>query len=344
MLLTSESVRFRSAEWIRVSRDARGESVFEMELDGLTREMGRRGGLILDRDGLAATLQNALGPDAVLEDMRVADLLRNVRRVNVRLQGMSIPLGRRALRRLLNHFAGWETPIEDMPLTELLDRVSGVEVTAAGAPGWLDEPTLLALLGRGLGKFQRSEPVRDPEAARRQAFHLQYEDVVNAVRTARRQVAGQKDAADRVYQEAYDVLAANDQLDVVPLLDLHVEMEQELDRTNFRSMSRAERIAARIETRRRIFGDDATNLLFNRDEAMERYELDRLALEGNERLSARQKARRLARRRQALKVELARQGIYVSFPDEAPRPASAESVAALEPEPTEAAGEGRGRR
>jgi hypothetical protein len=336
MVLTSESARFRSGEWIRAAVDARGDRVFEVELDALLRDMGRRGGLILDREGLAAAMQSALGPDAVLENMRVSDLLRNVRRVSVRLQGMSIPLGPRALRRLLNHFAGWEIPIEEMALTELLDRVSGVEVTAKGAPGWLDQATLTALLGRGLAKYQRPERAPDPEAARRQAFQLQYEDVLVAVKQAERQVAGTKDAAERLYQAAYDILAANNQLDVVPLLDLHVQMEQELERTNFRSLSMADRLASQMETRRRVFGDDASNLLFSQDEAMVRYEIDRLALEEDPALTRGQKVRRLSRRREALKVELAQQGVYVSFPDEAPaapiRGASVEAAEAFEGE------------
>jgi lipase chaperone LimK len=58
------------------------------------------------------------------------------------------------------------------------------------------------------------------------------------------------------------------------------------------------------------------DLLFSRDEAMERYEVDRLGLEADPSLSVEQKAQRLRERREALKVELAAQGTFVSFPDE----------------------------
>jgi hypothetical protein len=61
-----------------------------------------------------------------------------------------------------------------------------------------------------------------------------------------------------------------------------------------------------------------TRDFFTREEAIERYEIDRLNLEANPELSARQKARGLSARRTALKVELAKQGIYVGFPDESP--------------------------
>jgi hypothetical protein len=319
MLLTSEAGWFRSGEWIRVQRNERGERLFEVELDGLVRQMGPRGVLVLDRKGLAQALQAVLGPDAVLEDMRVADLLKGCRRVTVRLHGMSVPLGPRALRRLLSHFAGWDTPIEEMPLTELLDKLSGLEVTARGAPGWLDEPMLMNLLGRGLGRYQRVERAHDPERAQRRALRRQYEEVENAVRQSRRRLAGSRDVGARLYQEAHDELVAREQLDVVPILDLYVELEQELERTTFKSMTLADRIRNRLEVRRRVFGDDLTNLLFSRDEAIDRYDIDRLALEADQELSPAQKARRLRVRRDALKVELAKQGIYVGFPDEAPQ-------------------------
>jgi lipase chaperone LimK len=143
--------------------------------------------------------------------------------------------------------------------------------------------------------------------------------VENAVRQSRRRLAGSRDVGARLYQEAHDELVAREQLDVVPILDLYVELEQELERTTFKSMTLADRIRNRLEVRRRVFGDDLTNLLFSRDEAIDRYDIDRLALEADQELSPAQKARRLRVRRDALKVELAKQGIYVGFPDEAPQ-------------------------
>jgi len=317
MLLTSESSLFRSGEWIHVQRNERGERLFEVELDGLVRQMGRRGGLVLDREGLARALQAVLGPDAVLEDMRVADLLKGARSVTVRFQGMSVPLGPPALKRLLSHFAG-ETPIEEMPLTELLDKVSGIEVTGRGAPGWLDEATLMSVFGPGLGRYQRVEHANDPERARRRELRRQYEEVESAVSRARRRLAGTRDVGKHLHEEAYDELAAKGQLDVAPLLDLHVELEQELERTTFKSMSLPDRIRNRMEVRRRIFGDDLTNLLFSRDEAIGQYDIGRLALEADQELPPAEKARRLQALRSTLKVQLAKQGVYVAFPDEAP--------------------------
>jgi hypothetical protein len=317
-VFTSESARFRSGDWISLSRDTRGDKVFQVELDGLLGDMGRRGSLILDRDGLMQALQAALGPEANLEQMRVIDLLRGVRRVEVRFEGMSIPLGPRQLRRLLTHFAsGADWPIQEMPLSALIEQVSGVEVNAFGAQGWLDDPTIVALLGRSIGKAQRADRTRDADFERRVAYQARYRRVLEAVHRAERDVAGTKDASDRLYDAAYDNLEPAAQQELAPLLDLYVQLDRELERTYSRSMTRAERIAQRIETRRQVFGDDLTNVLFKRDEAMERYELDRLALQADTSLSARARAAKLDERRTALAVELAQQGIYVSFPDAA---------------------------
>jgi hypothetical protein len=50
---------------------------------------------------------------------------------------------------------------------------------------------------------------------------------------------------------------------------------------------------------------------------MERYEVDRLGLEDDTSLSDAERAQRLEARREALRVELAAQGTFVSFPDQA---------------------------
>jgi hypothetical protein len=310
----SESARFRSGEWLRFSRDGRRGPLVELALDGLLQDMGGRGGLVLDREAVVEAVQSVLGAEQSLEAVRAEDLLRSVGRVRVRLEGLSLPIGSRALRRIVQYVAG-DTPLDVMSVAELVDRVAGLEVTAAGAPGLLDGNTLAVMLGSALGKAQRGGR-RGPDAdfERRQALRLQYAAVVSAVRQARR--AGAADG-ERLYESAYDRLVEADRIDAAPLLDLHLQLERELERTHFPSLTRAERIAARAETRRRIFESEMADMLFGRDEAMERYELDRLALAADASLSAEQKAERLGARRDALRVELAKLGTWVSFPDEA---------------------------
>jgi hypothetical protein len=339
----SESARFRSLEWLRLSQDERLGTVVDLELDGLIQDMGGRGGLVLDRVGLTEALRAVLGEDVAVADVPAAELVRRVGRVRVRLQGLSLPLGPRVLRRVLQHVVGPDVPLDVVSVDELIDRLSGLELTAAGAPGLLDEPTLSALVGGALARSQRARQARDPEFDQRRALRIQYAAVVSAAREARRE-SSSADGHDRVYDRAYDRLVAADQAAATPLLELHLELEQELERTHFPSMTRAERIALRGEARRRIFGDDVAALLFVRDEAMERYEVDRLALEADTSLSAEDRAGRLAERRDALRVELAKLGTYVSFPDEA-RPRR--QVYGAEPEtfadPAEGDAGGRGR-
>jgi lipase chaperone LimK len=79
-------------------------------------------------------------------------------------------------------------------------------------------------------------------------------------------------------------------------------------------MNRSERIAYRWEARRRAFGPDAAALLFSREEAMERCQIDSLAIEADPGLTDEERTGRIRDRRAALKVELAAQGTYVGFP------------------------------
>ena len=102
------------------------------------------------------------------------------------------------------------------------------------------------------------------------------------------------------------------------------------DRTNWTERVQAE-AQARLElAQAQPTGAQMADLLFSRDEAMERYEVDRLGLEADPSISAPERAQRLGARRQALRVELAAQGSYVSFPDETAPPGE-----------RDAAGEGR---
>jgi hypothetical protein len=120
-----------------------------------------------------------------------------------------------------------------------------------------------------------------------------------------------------VYDEAYRQLLAAGQDDSVPLLDAHLQLESELANADMSGMGRAERIQFRWQARRYAFGEEMASILFSRQEAMERYQVDELTLESDDYSTPRDKARALAERRMRLKVELAAQGSYVAFPDEA---------------------------
>ena len=332
IVAASDAAGFRSGRWLGGRRTAEGTTL-EVRFDDLLQEIGT-GGLRMDRETLARLGQAAVGGDVGFEAMRVGDVLDRVGRIRVTSQGMSVLVGRRTLARVTRNLLGTDQPVEDLLVSDVLDQLTGAEVTADGVRDRLNQQTLLASLGGGLlGRVQRPSHAADPAFERRQALTRQYDRVVSLVRDVRREgLAGAED--NRLYDEAYNRLLQAKQADAVPLLDAHLRFEDELASALLPSMSRAERIAARWPARRRAFGADVAALLFGRKEAMERYEIDRLAIAADGALSAQDRAQRLQARRNALKVELAAQGSYVGFseaPAAAPEVAAPEVVAPDEP-------------
>ena len=308
----SASASFRSGRWLGARRD--GAAAIEVDLDELLRDIGA-GGLRLDRETLTQLGQGILGDGVAFEAMSVGDVLDRVGRVRVTSQGLSVVFGRRTLVRVLQQLLGTEERVDTLQVSDVLDRLTGAEVTADGVRDRLDQQTLLAAVGGLLGNVERPTHAADPAFERRQTLQRRYDRVVSLVREIRRELAGAAPDATRLYDEAYNRLLKANEADAVPLLDGHLRMEEELAGALLPSMSRAERVAARWPARRSAFGDEVAELLFGRQEAMERYGIDRLAIEADGALSAEQKKSRLEKRRQALKVELAAQGSYVAFSD-----------------------------
>lgn len=307
----SESAVIQSGLWLRTLRDERGEPIVHVQLDEVLGELGR--GVVLDRPALLRMLQGVAGPDPQVESKRVADVLGKVSRVRVSSQGLSIVLGRRALNQALQHIIGPGGAVEQMSVGQVLDGLAGARLTLDGLAGLLDQDAVVSLLGHALPAAQSSGPSRDPRFVRRQAMQRRYAAVVSLVRELRRGDSG----ADRdvLYAAAHERLLAAGQMSALPLLDGYLRLEDELAAAQIGTSSRAERIASRWEARRKAFGPQVAGLLFSRDEAMERYEVDRLGLEADTSLSDAERAQRLDARRRALRIELAAQGSFVSFPD-----------------------------
>jgi hypothetical protein len=320
----SDSAAFRSPGWVRARRD---RTPVEVRFDDILRAIGS-GGLRMDRATLGKLAQTVVGGDDV-ETLSVGQALDRMGRIRVTSQGMSVVVGRRTLARVLRSVLGEDEPVEALGVGDVLDRLSGAEVTADGVIGRLSQQTLLAALGGGLlERVQRPDHASDPGFAQRFALQKRYQEIETLVRQVRREGAGGGEPG-ALYDEAYNRLLKANGADAVPLLDGCLRLEDELASALLPSMSRAERIAARWPARRRAFGDEMAGLLFARREALERYEIDRLALAADGALTAEERARRLDARRQALKVELAAQGSYVAFADAAP--AAAPATAAPEP-------------
>ena len=337
MVNASDSVRFRSRTWLRPVRD-RGEATFEVQFEELMEDLAD-GGLRLDRDALTSLGQAAVGEDVAFEALTVGDVLDRVGRVRVRSQGMSVVLGRRTLVRILRNLLGTDARVEHLGVREVLDGLAGTEVTADGISGRLDQHALLAALDGILELVKRPDHAADPAFDQRRTLQLRYGRVASLVRQLRREGFAGVDRG-QVYDEAYNRLLKAGQADSVPLLDGHLVLEDELAGARLVALSRPERIASRFEARRKAFGDETAAQLFGRQEAMERYEMDGLAIAGDAALTDEEKATRLQARREALKVELAAQGSYLSFPQvkavEAPEPLAPSDELARAPSDLEA--------
>ena len=313
----TESAVIQSGLWLRTVRDESGGPMVEVRLDDVLGEVGR--GVVLDRPALVGMVQRVAGPDPQIEGKRVGDVLGKVSRVRVSSQGLSVVLGRRPLTQALQRAIARQGPVDAMTVGEVLDDLAGARLTLDGIAGLLDQDAVVSLLGAVLPVAQRSGPSRDPLFLQRQAMQRRYAAVVALVRELRR---GEFADADRnvLYAAAHDRLLQAGQTSAIPLLDGCLRLEEELAAAQLGASSRAERIASRWDARRKTFGAQMADLLFSRDEAMERYEVDRLGLEADTSISAPERAQRLGARRQALRVELAAQGSYVSFPDETAPP------------------------
>jgi hypothetical protein len=308
---------------IPTGRDRSGAPEVRLD-DMLTPTRGEA--LVLDRRALANRIQRLIGNDIPVREARLRHLFDRVPRMRVSFQGNSILLDREALRRLAKRVVGTDVAIDDVRLGDLLDN--DLSFDAASLPQSLGDEALAASLRRILGNLaarrsmdprrgwiERVNPVLDARFQERQELRQKYLEVKTLVRQVRLEgYTGEN--AGVLYDECEQRLLSANQADSVPLLEGHFRLEEEMDGGDVKSMSQAERIAFRWEARRRAFGPERADLLFATDEAMERYEIDRLAIEADRSASKQQKDARLAKRRSALKVELAAKGTYVSFPDE----------------------------
>jgi hypothetical protein len=245
--------------------------------------------------------------------MRVADVLERVPRVRILTDGRSIVLGPRAIRLLARLAVGRKGPIDELTVGEVLDELPPVALNRDGTPRRLEGRS--ARLAQAIfGGLRKVDHARDPGFAERLQLEQKYERVVALVEDLRRVGFTKGGDPNAMYDEAYNRVLTSNEEDAIPLLDGHLRLEEELDNVDLRSLSHAERIQFRWEARRAAFGDETAKMLFGRQEAIERYQVDKLALDADDYSAPAEKAQRLAKRKRELKVELAAMGSYVVFP------------------------------
>lgn len=324
-----------SGSFLRTVRDERGAPVVEVQLDAVLGQLGS--GAVLDRPTLLHLLQLIVGEDPQIESRSMGEVLDKVQRVRITAEGLSLTIGRRVIVRSISHLIGADGTLQQMTVGEVLDGLAGARLTPDGIAGLLNQDDIAALVGKALDVAQRAVPPRDPLFLRRQTLQRRWALVTAMVKDLRRH--GYGDATGNVlYNEAHDQLVKDRQRASIPLLDGYLRLETELKAIQLGAGTRAERIPLRWQARRKVFEEPVVGMLFGRDEAVERYEVDRLALEADETVSAADKAKRLQARRDALKVELAAQGSYVGFASAVRSPGSEAPAPDVEPADAEEGG------
>ncbi len=248
--------------------------------------------------------------------MRLADVLQAIPNVEIVTEGRSIVLGPRAIRLLARLAVGRQAgPVDELTVGELLDELPPITLGPDGTPSRLDSRSS-RILDTIFGGVQKVNHAVDPGFQARLELEQNYESVVQLVKDLKREGYAKKADSNAIYDEAYNRLLTSNQEDLIPLLDSYLRLQDEYASTDMSSMSVAERIQFRWDARRTAFGNDTAAMIFGRDEAMERYQVDMLNLQADDYSTPADKAKRLAERRQQLKVELAAMGSYVGFPDD----------------------------
>jgi len=266
----------------------------------------------IDREAILEAARELLGSDVAVEDIRLGEILDRLESAAL-AQGARLP-HRRVLAALARSVSASRGPIEEMRLGDFLDRLRPVQVRVQDGRRAVDGVGLVDLARALLGSVDRVDHAADPRSGERHALQLQYAAAAVTVAQLRREGFA-KDDVDAIYEEARRRLHESGRADAAGLLDGMRWIEHEMAATDPKPITRAGEIALLQEARRHAFGPEMAGLLFSREEAMERYEVDRMDLEADPTLSTEDRPARLRARREELRVELAAEGTYVSFVD-----------------------------
>ncbi len=136
------------------------------------------------------------------------------------------------------------------------------------------------------------------------------------VRNALRDLRAQGLEGDALYAAAEQQLHAAHGPGVLKILDGYRQLEEELASDDLNSMSPEERLEYIHNARQYAFGEDTAHMLFFKDEARDRYNLQERALHEAPDLSEDTKQEQISLLRKKLRVDLASQGTSIRFADE----------------------------
>ena len=161
-------------------------------------------------------------------------------------------------------------------------------------------------------RVERTAPFEDPKAEARAVAKRDY----NQVRQQVKELEGQGLEGEGLYAAIEERLTEEGAEGALKMLEGYRRLEEDLARVDLDKMGPEERFAYVVEARRNAFGQETADKIFFEKEAYTQYKLEERAIVEATGLTEPEKEAEITGRRNALQVELASRGSYVSFADE----------------------------
>ena len=188
------------------------------------------------------------------------------------------------------------------PLTASIDR---------GRPEDQEDAALWKAIQEAF-KVERVQPSENPERKERAVARKEFNRIDELVRELREQGL----TGNALYETAENRLAETDGPRALALLEGYRALEEELSKSDLDAMSPEERFETIYKARRYAFGDEMANIVFFEEEAYARYKFEEKAILEDSDLTSEERREQVTPFRNALQVELASRGTYVSFADD----------------------------
>ncbi len=181
-----------------------------------------------------------------------------------------------------------------------------VDASAEGAAGDLWKAFAEAL------RVERVAPEEDTRLKERSVAKKAFYQMRGVVR----ELSDQGLAGEALYEEADRRLYGAGAEDARRMLEGYRRLEEDLANADLDSMGPEDRFEYTVRARREAFGEETAENLFFEQEAYTQYKLEEEAITQATDLTEAEKRSEIMGRRNALQVELASRGSYVSFADE----------------------------
>ncbi|MEW6442302.1 MAG: lipase secretion chaperone [bacterium] len=174
-----------------------------------------------------------------------------------------------------------------------------------------DKPGFRGSLGEAL-RIERVHPSADPEREQRALARRDFLELSRVIHDLRS--AGL--TGEALFDAARAQLGESPDPQTLRLLDSLQSLDEQLALTNPGAMSPEEQFEALRSARRNAFGQEMADLLFGEEEAYQEYKLKEKAILADPGRTPEEQQGEITALRNALQVELAKKGTYLSFADD----------------------------